>query len=493
MTANGKSGERNFTLVKVAVLLALLLILVIVVVQQRRADETADLAAPLLNAPQVAAGGSTGLSGVAEPGSTVELWAGGTRLGTVPVDPDGTWSYEAELAPGEHEIVARTLDSAGEVAAESETLTVSVPAGSSETVTGTFLPIIKLPEFPPEGGVRLEGSGDPGATVELWAGTVQVGSVTVGPDGAWLYEGELPPGEYEIVARTIDASGQVVNESEAVAVQVPAGTAEAGEAAEIAGPELAPPEARPEGGLDLSGTAGAGATVEVWDGDVKLGQVTAGDDGAWSFDGELPPGDHLIVARTVDTSGQVVGESGAVAVTLSDGLLVAVPQADETQGSDEGTVILSGRGDPGATMEITEDGVVVGTATVGEDGGWTFSYAAAPGEHELAARDPAQPEAAAAGVTVAVATAAVTASPTGAAASVEPGAAGAELATGGQAYVVRHGDWLKKIARNFYNDSKRWRDIMEATNAKAAEDASYHAIRNPNLIRPGWKIWLPAE
>ncbi|MFN8459675.1 MAG: hypothetical protein U0401_34355 [Anaerolineae bacterium] len=35
--------------------------------------------------------------------------------------------------------------------------------------------------------------------------------------------------------------------------------------------------------------------------------------------------------------------------------------------------------------------------------------------------------------------------------------------------------------------------IVEATNAKAAEDNSFTAITNPNVIEVGQKLWLPAD
>jgi len=63
----------------------------------------------------------------------------------------------------------------------------------------------------------------------------------------------------------------------------------------------------------------------------------------------------------------------------------------------------------------------------------------------------------------------------------------------GEAYVVQPGDWLTKIARNFYGDANAYRLIVEATNAKAAEDASFAAIDDPSLIRVGQKLWIPAQ
>jgi heat shock protein HslJ len=63
----------------------------------------------------------------------------------------------------------------------------------------------------------------------------------------------------------------------------------------------------------------------------------------------------------------------------------------------------------------------------------------------------------------------------------------------GEAYIVQPGDWLTKIARNFYGDADAYRVIVEATNAKAAEDESFAAIDNPSLIRVGQKLWIPAQ
>jgi nucleoid-associated protein YgaU len=61
----------------------------------------------------------------------------------------------------------------------------------------------------------------------------------------------------------------------------------------------------------------------------------------------------------------------------------------------------------------------------------------------------------------------------------------------GQDYIVEQGDWLMGLARRFYGDDSRSEDIYNATNAKAADDPSYATIDNPNILEPGWKIWIP--
>jgi nucleoid-associated protein YgaU len=62
--------------------------------------------------------------------------------------------------------------------------------------------------------------------------------------------------------------------------------------------------------------------------------------------------------------------------------------------------------------------------------------------------------------------------------------AGAEGAgkPGETIYVVKKGDTLSAIAKQFYGKAGRWREIYEANR---------DVIENPNLIRPGWKLRIP--
>lgn len=63
----------------------------------------------------------------------------------------------------------------------------------------------------------------------------------------------------------------------------------------------------------------------------------------------------------------------------------------------------------------------------------------------------------------------------------------------GQAYSVKSGDTLVKIATAFYGQAQAWRTILNATNAKAASDPSYAHLSDPNRIRPDQKLWIPSQ
>jgi nucleoid-associated protein YgaU len=62
----------------------------------------------------------------------------------------------------------------------------------------------------------------------------------------------------------------------------------------------------------------------------------------------------------------------------------------------------------------------------------------------------------------------------------------------GQAYVVRLDDSLWKLAEKYLGDGNRYGEIVQATRAKHAEDASFASVENPNVIQPGSKLWIPA-
>ncbi len=61
-------------------------------------------------------------------------------------------------------------------------------------------------------------------------------------------------------------------------------------------------------------------------------------------------------------------------------------------------------------------------------------------------------------------------------------AAGGAEAGAETVYVVKPGDTLSGIAKAVYGKAGRWREIYEA---------NQDIIKNPNLIRPGWKLRIP--
>jgi hypothetical protein len=105
--------------------------------------------------------------------------------------------------------------------------TTVAPTSAPPTALPIALPSLNLPaaaDLTPD-GVRLSGTGQPGATVELWDGATRVGTAVVGPDGIWSLESTLGEGAHRLAVRTVDAAGNILNELAAVDITVPAAIA----------------------------------------------------------------------------------------------------------------------------------------------------------------------------------------------------------------------------------------------------------------------------
>lgn len=61
----------------------------------------------------------------------------------------------------------------------------------------------------------------------------------------------------------------------------------------------------------------------------------------------------------------------------------------------------------------------------------------------------------------------------------------------GSVYIVQGDDSLWKIAEKYLGDGNRFPEIVQATNAQHAVDATFASITNPSLIRVGAKLLIP--
>jgi nucleoid-associated protein YgaU len=61
----------------------------------------------------------------------------------------------------------------------------------------------------------------------------------------------------------------------------------------------------------------------------------------------------------------------------------------------------------------------------------------------------------------------------------------------GQVYFVQENDWLSKLSEKFYGDIFAYDVIVEATNARAADDDSFIFIEDADIIEIGQQLWIP--
>jgi nucleoid-associated protein YgaU len=386
----------------------------------------------------------------------------------------------------------------------------TAPAAPPET------PVVQSAQLSPDGIVTVSGVASPGSTVNLYAGDVMLGSVVAGPDGSWSYEGPLAPGDYQFVARTVDETGRTVAESAVLSVSLAEATASpvaeaSGTSAIVAG---APSPAQASA-TEAAATAGS-ATPPAVESPAPVAVATAAPTNLATSVGPIagtataPPVEGpaaVAVASAAPTSPAISAASTTIATATapaesaaaSSGLAISRVVVSET-----GQVTLLGTGEPSARIEIVLDGEVVDRVEVKGDGTWSYTYQAIAGVQNVAVQYLGEPDSRtpsrtfeSTGTTSSAAVTTGTPTPTSPSAvpsqEPTPTSAVAAQAGAGQAYIVQEGDYLRKLALQFYGDETEWPLIYDGTNAMAARDPSFTVISDPNLIMPGWKLWIPAK
>ncbi|MGS6568186.1 Ig-like domain-containing protein [Pseudomonas aeruginosa] len=303
------------------------------------ATVTVDSSAP--PAPVINPSNGVVISGTAEAGATVTLTdAGGNPIGQVTADGSGNWSFTpgTPLANGTV-IVATATDPTGNTGPQAAT-----------TVDAVAPP---APVIDPSNGTTISGTAEAGAKVILTDGNGNpIGETTADGSGNWSFTPGTPL-----------ANGTVIN---AVA-QDPAGNTSG--PASVTVDAIAPPAPviNPSNGVVISGTAEAGATVILTDGNGNpIGQVTADGSGNWSF----TPGTPLANGSVVNALAQdAAGNTSGPASTTVDSVAPATPVLDPSNGT-----MISGTAEAGATVILTDGGGnPIGQATADGSGNWSFT------------------------------------------------------------------------------------------------------------------------
>ncbi|HCE5999961.1 TPA: BapA prefix-like domain-containing protein [Pseudomonas aeruginosa] len=300
---------------------------------------TVDGVAPA--APVIDPSNGTEISGTAEAGATVILTdGGGNPIGQATADGSGNWTFTpgTPLANGTV-INAVAQDPAGNT---------SGPA--SVTVDAIAPP---APVIDPSNGVVISGTAEAGATVILTDGNGNpIGQVTADGSGNWAFTPATPL-----------ANGSVIN----ALAQDAAGNNSSPTSATVDSLAPAAPVIDPSNGSVIAGTAEAGATVILTDGNGNpIGQVTADGSGNWSF----TPGTPLSNGTVVNAVAQdAAGNTSGPASTTVDSVAPAAPVIDPSNGS-----VIAGTAEAGATVILTDGGGnPIGQATADGSGNWSFT------------------------------------------------------------------------------------------------------------------------
>ncbi|MBG4414601.1 BapA prefix-like domain-containing protein [Pseudomonas aeruginosa] len=304
-----------------------------------QAATTVDAVAP--PAPVIDPSNGTTISGTAEAGAKVILTDGnGNPIGETTADGSGNWTFPPATPLANGTVVnAVAQDPAGNTG----------PLGS--TTVDAVAP--NTPVVNPSNGNLLNGTAEPGSTVTLTDGNGNpIGQTTADGSGNWSFTpgSQLPNGTVVNVTAS-DAAGNT---------SAPATTT-----VDSSLPSI--PQVDPSNGSVISGTADAGNTIIITDGNGNpIGQVTADGSGNWSFTPGIPLPDGTVVNVVARSPSNV---DSAPAVITVDGVAPAAPVIDPSNGS-----VIAGTAEAGATVILTDGGGnPIGQATADGSGNWTFT------------------------------------------------------------------------------------------------------------------------
>ncbi|WKW38671.1 Ig-like domain-containing protein [Enterobacter mori] len=361
------------------------------------------------------------LSGKAEAGSTVKIYDQNGLLGEVTAKADGTWSFSpvAKLPEGEHRFHVTATDKAGNTSADSDdfvlTLDYTAPDASKLAITEVY-DDVKASGVVASGGETddnrplIKGTGaEPGNTITVYNGDKVIGTAKVQADGTWSLEPTtpLPDGKYTLTAKETDGVGNVSGPSAEYVINVATVPPQA-PTLDTVYDDVAPHADYLQKGdvtndttPTLSGSSGViGGTISIYDNGRLIGTATVGSNGSWSFtpDTALADGNHSFTATVTDGVGRTSEPTGGFGIVVdtkapdaaSDLLVtdnVGAYQGPVVSGdtTDDNTPTLSGKAEPGSTVNIIDNGQVIGSTKVNPDGTWSFTpdQALSNGEHDL--------------------------------------------------------------------------------------------------------------
>lgn len=350
------------------------------------------------------------ISGTAEPGSTITLVnaADGTPFGTATADATtGAWSFTPDaLAEGDYNLSITVTDEAGNVSAAT-TVGFTVDLTPPDVIDvgdfalynndGSSLVVIANGGLTNDATPELAGTGAPGTTINIYQDGVQVGTAAVSAAGDWVFQtGTLAndtPVAFTVSA--VDAAGNESAQSAAYTITVdaviPAPVSDLQVTDDVGGVQgaLLNNAVTDDNTPTFSGTAEAGTTVSVYEGDTLLGTALVGDDLTWTITPvalgnglhdfsvivtDLAGNVSAVTPFTLDVEAGIPPATSTLQITDDEGTtLVALGEGANT---NDNTPVLSGLSTAGSTIAVIIDGVTVTTILVGADNQWNYTPAA---------------------------------------------------------------------------------------------------------------------
>lgn len=326
------------------------------------------------------------LTGNAEANAHILLYANGTLVGETDADASGNWSGSTStLSLGAQTMTVRAVDAAGNTSSPSSGLTLTITPESAAPTGIGLAPAsdsgVQADRLTNDRTPTITGSAVANSVVTLYDYITVVGTGTADGNGLWsITTGNLSGSSYTFTATAIDPDGVESPLSAPFFFSIDTTAPTAPGNLDLANDDdtltnnATPP---------ITGTAEAGSTVLLYDGNLLVGSATADSGGVWTVSpsSALSDAAHSLTVRAVDAAGNTSAASSALTVTVDT---VAAPPGALDLTTDSGasstdnltnivTPTIVGTAEAGNRVVLYDGGTAVGTATAGGGGLWTIA------------------------------------------------------------------------------------------------------------------------
>ena len=251
-------------------------------------------------------------------------------------------------------------------------------------MTAPAAPTIVVNDADDDGKINASGTAEPGSTVTVTWPDGSTSTVTANASGNWSVESPNPQGSGTVTVTATDPSGNVS----------PPATATADMDAPTR-PTIVVDDGDDDGRINASGTAEPGSTVTVTWPNGSTSTVIANASGNWSVESPNPQGSGTVTATATDASGNVSPPAAATADMTAPGA-PSVSGATDNVGTvigpitaggvtDDTQPTFAGTSEAGATINVYDNGVLLGTTLANSSGNWSFTPSAplSSGSHAI--------------------------------------------------------------------------------------------------------------
>lgn len=405
-------------------------------------------------------------------GLLVLLVAGTLNLWLFPQDEEEVTAGAPPASSSESTAGTEPAKEAGETATadatastDAQPATETQPSGSTDAAatadakdaeTGPSFDTVRVD---PEGNTVIAGRGKPNATISILDGDTEIGSVTADGRGEWVFipQGPLDAGESVIRLVETDADGVTRESDAAVVLVIPEkGKDIAGNTSDTPSTPLAVLVPKDEGDKRAAATVLQAPQTPSPQAETQQAASQTGS--------EPESAPKAAQQETERTSEQKTEQTASVEpkVTGTDGVSVDVIDYNES-----GSVVFTGKSEPGSKVEVVIDGRSLGTVEADAAGSWSLTpkEPVPPGAYDLVVNKVADDGVVQARVALPF---------------VRAGAL--DRLPQDRFIVIQPGTNLWTIALRVYGEGTRYVQIHQANSDQ---------IRDPNLIFPGQVFSLP--